>query len=461
MRFVSKKHKNFGCFIYSAYLCAQNTRFRMNLLQRFIITVFLVFSTVTGWAQENESTTMAQDSLSATSEIAENKMGDTLIISLVTCTPGMDVYAHFGHTAIKVMDVKNCRYEVFNYGCFDLRAANFVIKFIQGQTNYLLDSESATFFNYRYAVTGCGVTEQILNLNTDEKQHLYDLLTENLRPENQTYLYNWLYDNCTERARDIIEKAVDGKVEYLRPLPDLTARNMLHEKLMNAPWLSFGIDLMLGTEIDQKLDRRVQMFIPDHYEAELDSAFIVRADGSRVPLLENKVQVLSVTHPAEEPFPVTPMMTFTLLLAMAFVLTYYDNKRLTKTVGITNPKPRLRFWWFDVLLLMAQGLTGIIIAYLFFFSIHPAVSTNWYVIIFNPLPILYALYIIYNVIKSRDNRQYVAIANLVVTTVFLVLMIARVQNFQLAAYPMVCAMLLRAAINYKAAKMFHAKNSNR
>lgn len=436
---------------------ARKMPFRMNLLQRFIITTLLVFSAVTGWSQVKESAAITQDSLSVTADATDEGQEDTLIISLITCTPGMDVYAHFGHTAIRVTDRKNGFNEVFNYGCFDLRAANFVIKFIQGQTNYLLDSESAAFFAYRYAAVGCGVTDQVLNLNSDEKQRLYELLLENLRPENQTYLYNWLYDNCTERARDIIEKAVNGKVEYTRTLPDLTARDMLHEKLVNAPWLSFGIDLMLGTEIDQKLDRRVQMFIPDHYEAELDSAFITRTDGSQIPLIKTKAQVLNVTHPAEKPFPVTPMMTFMLLLAVVFVLTFYDNKRLIKTEGMESQTKHLHFWWFDILLLMAQGLTGIIIAYLFFFSIHPAVSTNWYVIILNPLPIIYALYIIYNVLRGKANSRYVTAIYLATTAVFLLLMIARVQDFQLAAYPMVCALLLRAVLNYKAAQLFHVK----
>ena len=129
---------------------------------------------------------------------------------------------------------------------------------------------------------GDGVSEQVLNLNQEEANRLLVMLLENLRPENQEYRYNWLYDNCTERARDMIEKAVEGRIEYAGLLDeDVTVRDMLHKCLKESPWVSFGIDVILGEEIDRKVDRRVMMFLPDVFRMEADGAYIVRNDGGR------------------------------------------------------------------------------------------------------------------------------------------------------------------------------------
>ena len=125
-----------------------------------------------------------------------------LRFALLTCTPGTDAYAHFGHTAI--LKVSEQQPTVYNYGCFDATQKYFLFNFIAGNTNYLLEDEPLLYFLQRYSQMGNGVTLQLLNLKDSENERLSELLAENMQTENQTYLYNWLYDNCTERALDII-----------------------------------------------------------------------------------------------------------------------------------------------------------------------------------------------------------------------------------------------------------------
>ena len=247
-------------------------------MERLIRHIYLISFFLLMWIPMS-----AQDELIAVDVDGDTLLLDSIEVSLLTCTPGKDMYAKFGHTALRVRDFTKNQDVVFNYGCFDYNANNFVLKFVLGQTDYLLDAEEFDFLKYRYGMLGNGVEEQVLNLSQLEANRLLALLLENLRPENQEYRYNWLYDNCTERARDMIEKAVDGSIEYAKVTnPNITVREMLHHCLEKSPWVAFGIDLILGAEIDQKVTDRIMMFLPDVLMRESDGARIVRKDGSRV-----------------------------------------------------------------------------------------------------------------------------------------------------------------------------------
>ena len=388
------------------------------------------------------STIRAQDTLSV-----QSSESSPFRFSVLTCTPGTDAYAHFGHTAILLEDTIAKRNAVFNYGCFDDSQKNFILNFMAGNTNYLLEAESLDFFLWRYRQTGNGVTRQELDLTSDESQKLWDLLVWNMQRENQTYLYNWLYDNCTERARDIIEKAINGKVLYERSSSSLTAREMLHEKLTNAPWLQLGIDIILGSEIDKPIGKRIQMFLPDFYEAELTKAYIVDSNGVKRPLVsETEIKQEPTELSRETASPITPNIVFYSILGLIVCLTIIDIVR--KKLFICT----------DILLLTAQGITGIVIAGLFFFSKHPAVDSNWMVIAFNPLFLIYAIFLIYNwkTNKGEKWKKKIETANLTVLLVFIGVLFLPYQWFPPAVYAMVLTLLIRSIVRlvfyYKLAK---------
>ncbi len=384
----------------------------------------------------------AQDTLSV-----QSSESSPFRFSVLTCTPGTDAYAHFGHTAILLEDTIAKRNAVFNYGCFDDSQKNFILNFMAGNTNYLLEAESLDFFLWRYRQTGNGVTRQELDLTSDESQKLWDLLVWNMQRENQTYLYNWLYDNCTERARDIIEKAINGKVLYERSSSSLTAREMLHEKLTNAPWLQLGIDIILGSEIDKPIGKRIQMFLPDFYEAELTKAYIVDSNGVKRPLVsETEIMQKPTERSRETASPITPNIVFYSILGLIVCITIIDIIR------------RKLFICTDILLLTAQGITGIVIAGLFFFSKHPAVDSNWMVIAFNPLFLIYAIFLIYNwkTNKGEKWKKKFETANLTVLLVFIGVLFLPYQWLPTAVYAMVLTLLIRSIVRlvfyYKLAK---------
>ena len=356
---------------------------------------------------------------------------DSLSVSVLTCTPGVDLYAKFGHTALRVQNHTTQRDVVFNYGCFDGTANDFALKFMLGQTDYLLEAEPYVHFVERYGYMGNGVTEQVLNLSQEESMQLVYLLLENIQPAHQQYRYMWLYDNCTERARDMVERAVNGKIVYLRAPQEQTIRQMLHQCLEQDAWTDFGIDMILGAEIDQPVDKRIQMFLPAFYSNEVSEAQIERADGSKVPYLTATHQILTDTNESQPtPFLLSPLFVFALLLAASILLFIYEWKHGQYVL------------WLDVPMHIAQGLAGIIVAFLFFLSEHPAVDSNWLVVVFNPLPLFYAVWLIYCHHQQKQNK--LSYINMAVLVIFIVSMAFCPQTFNPAMWLVVLSLFVRS-----------------
>ena len=93
-----------------------------------------------------------------------------LRISLLTCTPGEDLYSTFGHSALRVTDSLNNDDIVYNYGTFDFDEPGFYMKFIRGKLMYYLSTEDFNSFKEFYQSEQRGITEQILNLSSSEKK---------------------------------------------------------------------------------------------------------------------------------------------------------------------------------------------------------------------------------------------------------------------------------------------------
>ena len=144
---------------------------------------------------------------------ADDFHADSATVSLLTCSGGREVYEQYGHTAIRFNNNRGTDI-TFNYGVFDFNTPDFVYRFIKGETDYQLGIEPFEYFRSSYARRGSEVREQVLNLTSDEKVRLFQSLCVNFQPENRIYRYNFFYDNCTLRARDMIEGSVEGGIEY-------------------------------------------------------------------------------------------------------------------------------------------------------------------------------------------------------------------------------------------------------
>src|ERR1035437_506830 len=136
-------------------------------------------------------------------------IGDSAVISLITCSPGQEVYSKFGHTAIRVKDPSNAIDIVFNFGIFSFETENFYYKFIKGETHYQLGVYETGFFLPEYVDRNSMVWEQILNLTTTEKRNLINNLLTNYEPQNRVYRYNFVFECCSTRPRDKILSSIN------------------------------------------------------------------------------------------------------------------------------------------------------------------------------------------------------------------------------------------------------------
>ena len=380
----------------------------------------------------------------------QDTTGMKLQVTLVTCDPGPDAYQMFGHTAIRIKDLNNPDYDlVYNYGVFDSRRDNFIYYFVKGETDYVLSVDKASFFLDRYCMYyGIPMREQVLNLTEEQKSELTRLLEINAQKENRTYRYNFLYDNCTTRATKIIEKAVEktgGKVVYAKKDADYeqtTFRQILHRYTAPSPWLEFGIDFVLGSEVDSPRTQEEQMFIPFIYEAELDDAVIQHADGTQTKMVEGKTTIPPVgTLEQTADFPLSPLAMFLILLVFVCVMAWVDIRR-----GKLSS-------WLDITGFFIRGLAGFLVAFLFFFSEHPAVGSNWLVAAFNPLVFIMIPDVVFSTWQKRfmarvtiKGRQYdwFELVNLSVLVLTLVLFVVPLQSLNIAMLPLVLTLLVRS-----------------
>lgn len=78
--------------------------------------------------------------------ISAAEFSDSLRASVLTISPGTELYSTFGHTAIRIKDLRNKNDYVFNYGTFDFETPNFYVKFALGKLDYMLSVESFNDF---------------------------------------------------------------------------------------------------------------------------------------------------------------------------------------------------------------------------------------------------------------------------------------------------------------------------
>ena len=352
---------------------------------------------------------------------------DSVRISLLTCAPGSEIYALFGHSAIRYEDPARGEDWVFNYGMFSFKDPNFVMRFVKGETDYQLGVIPYRYFEAEYALRGSSVYQQELNLTDAEKVKLIGLLRENYLPANRVYRYNYFYDNCTTRARDKIEESIEGKVVYPESDRVISYRDILHEFTAGSEWSEFGIDLCLGSEADEPIDERKQMFAPFYMLAAARGAVIQRGDEV-VPFVREETKIVEAELEDEPAFPLSPMTCALLLLACTIGIVIWGYR-----------KGRQCLVW-NVLMFALQGLGGCIIAFLFFFSLHPTVGSNWLLILFNPLPLLYLPVMIVRGMKQQKDPYHWY--NAVVLTSFIILMPVLPQEFNPTVLPLALNLLL-------------------
>ena len=351
-----------------------------------------------------------------------------LRISLLTCSPGAELYSTFGHTAIRVTDSTRGIDMVYNYGTFDDRDPNFYVKFTKGIMLYALSNYSYADFLQEYQYEKRSVIEQNLVLGGDEKQRLYAALQENAQEQNRYYHYYFHTDNCTTRARDIIAQKSGAAVVFKNILPPKTPtfRNLIHTYLdkANQHWSKMGIDFLLGSNFDKKVTNEEAMFLPDYLMAGLDNA---RADSRR--LVTQKQTVLSITPepPADTLF--TPLVIFSMLFIITGLLSFSTNRWAQGALNV-----------FDSIFFLFIGFVGIMIVTLWAIRVDTVCRNNFNLAWALPTHFFIA-FVVW--LKRKWLQQYFRVV-FVLTLLFGISWVFIPQQINMAVLPILGIILLRS-----------------
>lgn len=308
--------------------------------------------------------------------------GDKLVVSLLTCAPGPQVYELCGHSAIRIRSAEMD--SVWNYGIFDFDAPNFLYRFCKGETDYMVCGYPTEYFFPVYMRRGSKVTEQMLNLTRDEARTLLSMLRTEALPENRVYRYNYVRDNCATRPWLRINEAValsapSGK--SMIEMPDTIYFRSFREEMRhfhkNYPWYQFGIDLVLGSSIDKPLQKDEDTFAPPILAEKVSRAFINREQADTIHPLVSETNVLFAGYP-DATLPATPWyLTPTFAGAVVLILSLLAlimRKRYSKPARL----------WISIYFL-AAGLAGCVVAFLTLCAEHEGTSSNLLIIWLNPL----------------------------------------------------------------------------
>jgi hypothetical protein len=356
-----------------------------------------------------------------------------LRISLLTCSPGEELYATFGHSALRVTDSTSNEDIVYNYGTFNFDEPGFYTKFVRGKLLYYLSTQDFISFKQDYEETKRSMIEQVLDLSCNEKQKMVQLLHDNLMGDNKFYKYDFLFDNCTTRLRDLLEKSADSSVKFSQIVKAKTTfRDHIFEYMNynDKLWTKLGMDILLGNVTDAVMTNREAMFLPDYLLKGFDSGRI-----SSKPIVQSKNTVIHL--PVEKPaknFFTNPAFIFWLLLIAITLLSFSKNE----------PTKKILFG-FDGFFFFLVGVAGILMLIMWFGTEHVVCRNNYNLLWAWPT---HAVMAFFAQSKKLWVRKYFLIAAILYAIIFFVLFFIP-QPMNSSITPIVLLIIFRCLANGK------------
>ena len=349
-------------------------------------------------------------------------------VSVLTFGPGLSLNDAFGHNAFRIRDVKKGIDQVYGYGEYDFDAPNFYLKFARGKLNYLISRHSfSDIFRY-YSSYNRSIDEQVLNFTTEEKQKLFDFLENNYRPENRKYLYDFFYDNCATRIRDVSDIATKSNINFELPkdFEQKTFRQLIHEHLNYNSWGSLGIDIALGSVIDKEASPKEYMYLPKYIHSFFDAAKI---DSTNSLVKSSSSLYKSKPYKESTNFLFSPLIILSFIAIIILYITYRDLKS------------KKRSKWLDGILFGVTGTIGVLLLLLWFATDHTTTGYNYNLLWAFPLNLILLFKLKNNTIKNwvKGLLKFLVIMLCLMTLHWII----GVQVFAITLVPLLIALFLR------------------
>lgn len=352
-------------------------------------------------------------------------------VYLLTCGPGTETYSIYGHSALRIVIPEKHFDTVYNWGVFDFSTSNFAFKFAIGRLDYMLGVFSYRSFLEEYISEKRWVVSQKVILEGNETGQIISLITENLKPENIKYRYDFFYDNCSTRIRDIFEKVYGSNLLYLPEEPKKdrpTFRELIGQYQKGYPWLNFGIDMLIGSPAEKKAVLRQKMFLPLELKDGLSTATVRR--GSNIsPLLRNPEVVLNYPTPrTTEKLLISPLSVFSLVLIIIIILTALFRKPASNRI-------------LDLSLFAVFSVLAALMIFFNFIADHQQTKWNLNIIWLNPF-----IFCCLASLIANKNWQTFFRLTFVIAVAFLALVVILPQHFNDGSYPLIIILILRSSV---------------
>lgn len=300
--------------------------------------------------------------------LAQAAADDTIQISVLTVGVADESHSLYGHTAIRIKDDFRGFDQVYNYGMFDFRTPNFILRFIKGDMQYFAGAYPYSDFEDNYRYENRSIYEQVLQLSTREKIALISALEASITGDDKFYTYKFIDRNCTTKVVDVINKVVQKEMIYKHDVSPLTYREVLYPYAEHQFFQKLGINLIFGTKTDEQATK---IFLPFDLKNNLE-----HTEYNGKPLV---TQTKTLFQDHRTPRSVWWDSIYALLFVLVLIVAI-NNKITTNTYFIL------------------LGILGIFFSLVGFYSFHKEIAWNYNVLLFNPILLLVAYF------RNSSNR---------------------------------------------------------
>lgn len=294
--------------------------------------------------------------------LAQASPDDEIIISVLTVGTADASHSLYGHTAIRIKDDLRGIDRVYNYGMFDFRTPNFIVRFVKGDMQYFAGAYPYADFEYSYRDENRSIYEQTLDLSTAEKLALIVALEESITGDDKYYTYKFIQRNCTTKVVDVINEVLQKKIVYKHDVTDLTYREQLYPYAKHQFFQKLGINIIFGAKTDEQA---TTLFLPFDLKNNLDQTTF-----KNKPFVKGNKTLFEANRVPEKAWwdSIYTLLFFLVLIVIA------NKKIITRS-------------YFIII-----GIIGIFFSLVGFYSFHEEISLNYNVLLFNPILLFVAYF---------------------------------------------------------------------
>ncbi|MCA9554312.1 MAG: DUF4105 domain-containing protein [Myxococcales bacterium] len=296
-------------------------------------------------------------------------------VDLISIGVGSEMYAVFGHAAIRVVQPDGTD-TAYNFGGVDMEQPNFWTRLIQGRIEAFLDVTPYADLLLKYSGEDRTIVGRTLDFTPDEARRLVARLDQIAASDERTYLYHHIYDNCTTRVGGVFDEILGGRLKEAGAYPVRgTHRTWILDRIRDRPLLYLAMDLAGNGMGDVPLTAWDTIFIPEAFDRVVDRARI----HERPFVLSTYVDYRSMTF-EDRPLWDWPWTKVYLLFALPLL-----------GLALWRPRPATLVWG------LAAGLMGLTYVVFQVASDYPFYHYNVNMLLFPPTH----LYLVWAALSAR------------------------------------------------------------